>query len=125
MDNNDEIFEIGQYVQKRLRAKKIRDEDVAKALSIDSSTVRKIYSSDDIYVNRLAIISILLDEDVYSNFFHIKEPLKRFKDREKKVWLDKIADYEKEIKRLTELQTQMQDHINTQKAYIEHLEKGK
>jgi hypothetical protein len=127
-ENNASTEEIiGEFLRKKIRnsPNKITDKIVADFLNIAEPTLGPVYRADDLYLSRLMKFCIILDEDLIRQFYYNKEPLKRFKDREERVWMEKIETLEKENNRLMELKEKLEDHIKTQKSYIEHLEKGK
>lgn len=76
---------LGKYIQKRLREKGIEDKEVAEQLNLSVRTVPNMYQQSEIPVNRIAKLSILLDEDIYLNYFGTKEPLKSILNRSLKT----------------------------------------
>lgn len=114
---------IGAYIQKRLRAKKIKDEEAAGFLNIAASTLRKKYFLDDLYISEVIKLSKLLDEDIILDFYYTSEPLKSLRDRQVRVWETKIADLKAENDRQIEKVEQLNDHITTQKELISSLKR--
>lgn len=95
----DEKESLGKYIQRRLREKGIEDKTVADALNLSVKTVPKIYLQTEIPCDRIAKISILLDENVYLNYYGKEEPLKSILNRDKQDLLERILKFEE----LTEL----------------------
>ncbi|HAU53052.1 MULTISPECIES: hypothetical protein [Sphingobacterium] len=73
---------LGKYIQRKLRGKGIEDKDVARSLNIALRSVPYIYKQTEISSERLAKISILLDENIYLDYYGDEEPLKSLLNRE-------------------------------------------
>jgi hypothetical protein len=121
----DETDDLGRYIQGRLRAKNIEDKEVATLLNISVKTVPKIYPSKDIYSDRLAKLSILLNEDLFLDFYGKKEPLKTLLNKEKTQLLDELAkansDNEQQKKLIELLSNQLLDQNSTIKSLHEQI----
>jgi len=99
----DEKELLGKYVQRRLRERNIGDKAVADILNLSIKTVPKIYQQTEIPCDRIAKISILLNENVYLNYYGQEEPLKSILNQE-------TQNMEERVSRLEELNEQ---HIKT------------
>lgn len=85
---------LGKYVQKRLREKGIEDKTVADTLNLSVKTVPKIYLQTEIPCDRIAKISVLVDENLYLDFFGRKEPLKSLLNRDKQQLIEIVSRLE-------------------------------
>lgn len=107
----DEKEDIGRYLQTKLRNKGIEDKEVGDALSIAPRSVRNIFPLKDIYAERLAKFCILLNEDLFSQYYGQDEPLKSILNREK-------VALEQEVARLFDLNEEKSRRINKLKKPI-------
>lgn len=112
---------IGEYIQKRLRAKNIEDKEAAGFLNIAPSTLRKKFPLDDLYISNIIDFSKLLDEDIILDFYYCKEPLKSLRDKQVKLWEDQIKALKEENTKQAVAIDQLNDHIKTQKELIASL----
>ncbi|MDR2269528.1 MAG: hypothetical protein LBF27_01370 [Sphingobacterium sp.] len=85
---------LGKYVQRRIREKGIEDKIIADILNLSVKTVPKVYAQTDIPCDRIAKLSILLNEDLYLNYYSSSEPLKTILNREKQELNEKILELE-------------------------------
>lgn len=111
----DEKEDLGRYIQKKLRDKGIEDKVVANELNISVRSVEKIYPLKDVYSERLAKFCVLLDEDVFSQYYGQDEPLKSILNRERVALEEKIS-------RLTELNEEKERLISFLTAELEDKE---
>lgn len=109
---------IGKYIQERLRKKNIKNEEAAGFMNIAASTLRKYFPSDDLYISKLIDFSKLLDEDIISDYYYSREPLKSIHYREIKKWEEQIAALKATAGRQEEIIEHLKDQINTQKELI-------
>lgn len=56
---------LAKYIQRRLRGRNIGDKAVANILNLSVKTVPKIYQQTEIPCDRIAKLSILLNENIY------------------------------------------------------------
>lgn len=119
MDENDDL---GRYLQNKVRNKGIEDKEVANVLNISVRSVPKIYPLKDVYSDRLAKFCILLDENLFSDYYGQVEPLKSILNREK-------LGLEQEIARLNELNEEkarfiryLKEEIESKNSSIENLQ---
>ncbi|WP_090607684.1 hypothetical protein [Parapedobacter koreensis] len=108
----DENKDLGRYLQKKLRDKGIEDKAVADALNISSRSVRNIYPLKDIYTDRFAKFCVLLNEDLFLQYYGQSEPLKSILNREK-------VALEQEVARLRELDEEKERLISFLKEELE------
>ncbi|RXF71964.1 hypothetical protein [Arcticibacter tournemirensis] len=97
--------ELGKYLQKKVREKRITDKVIANFLNISEKTVPKIYPLKDISSERLSKFCILLDEDLFSGYYGEKEPLKSILTGDKLVLeneVDRLKKLNKENETLIE-----------------------
>lgn len=108
----DEKESLGKYIQRRLRERRIEDKAVADILNLSVKTVPKIYKQSEIPSDRVAKISILLNENVYLNYYGSKEPLKSILNHNTKELTEKVS-------RLEELNEQHANAIKDKDSIIE------
>ncbi|MFC7526814.1 hypothetical protein ACFQRK_22850 [Parapedobacter sp. GCM10030251] len=111
----DENEDLGRYLQKKLRDKGIEDKAVADALNISLRSVRNIYPLKDIYAERLAKFCVLLDEDLFLQYYGQNEPLKSILNREKTA-------LDQEVTRLRELNEEKERMVSFLKEELEEKE---
>lgn len=90
----DEKESLGKYVQRILRERNIGDKAVADTLNLSVKTVPKIYHQTEIPCDRIAKISILLNENVYLNYYGKEEPLKSILNQDRKELVEKVQKLE-------------------------------
>lgn len=113
---------LGKYIQGKLRGKGIEDKKVAEILSLSVKTVPKIYLQSEIPCDRIAKISILLDEDVYKDYYGNTEPLKSLLNREAQKLQDRISKLERVNEKNLETINDKNVIINLQNKLITELE---
>lgn len=90
--NMDEKEPLGKYIQRRVREKGVEDKTVADILNLSVKTVPKVYAQAEISCDRIASLSILLNEDLYLNYFGESEPLKSLLNRDKNELSEKVEE---------------------------------
>ncbi len=60
---------LGKYIQERVRLKGISDKAVAEALHVSVRSVPNIYAAKEIPTSRVALLSVLLKEDIYFDYY--------------------------------------------------------
>ena len=113
---------IGEYLHKKAKAKALQDKEVAAFLNISSTTLRKVYLNDEIYVSRLIEFCKLFNEDLFLNFYYEHGVLKELKKKELEPFKTKIKVLEEELDKHKKETQQLEDHIKTQKQLIKHQE---
>ncbi len=94
MEENDDL---GRYIQARLRAKNIEDKDVAAILNISVKTVHKIYPNKDLYSERVAKFCLILNENIFLDFYGKKEPLKTLLNKDIADLISELSKSKSEI----------------------------
>jgi len=108
----DEKESLGKYIQRRLRERHIEDKEVANILNLSVKTVPKIYSQSEIPCDRIAKLSILLNENLYLNYYGKEEPLKTILNQDREELAEKVQ-------RLEDINEQSKKIINDKESIIE------
>lgn len=108
----DEKESLGKYVQRRLRERNIADKAVADILNLSVKTVPKIYQQTEIPCDRIAKLSILLNENIYLDYYGKEEPLKSILNQGRQELVEKVQ-------RLEDLNEHSMKIINDKESIIE------
>ncbi|MBL1410782.1 hypothetical protein [Sphingobacterium faecale] len=109
---------LGKFIQERVRLKGITDKAVAEALHISARSVPNIYSAKEIPTSRVALLSVLLNEDIYYNYYKNFETVAP-------VVSAQIDDLIQKIKTLENTIFDKERLIQSQAALIESLQANK
>ncbi|MGV6946449.1 hypothetical protein [Sphingobacterium sp. CZ-2] len=118
----DEKESLGKYIQQRLRERGIEDKAVADILNLSVKTVPKIYKQSEIPSDRIAKISILLNENVYLHYYGSKEPLKSILNQNTQELEQKVSKLEALIEQHTKTIDDKDHIIELQNKLIAELE---
>jgi len=118
----DEKESLGKYIQRRLRERGIEDKAVADILNLSVKTVPKIYKQSEIPSDRIAKISILLNENVYLHYYGSKEPLKSILNQNTQELEEKVARLEVLVEQYTKTIDDKDHIIELQNKLIAELE---
>jgi|GEM_PF-6581768 len=116
-----ESSDLGKYIQRRIKEKKLDKKAIADALNISVSTVSKIYPNKDIYSDRLAKFCILLNEDLFLDYYGQNDPLKTILNREKQELLNKIELLQNDNREKSDLIDLLKSQLNERNTTIETL----
>lgn len=107
---------IGKYIQQRLRSKKIEDKAVGDVLHIAPSTASKLYSTE-LTPERVAKLSVLLNEDIYFDYYKDEDKIGPIVNRRVVELSDKIKQLENSIfdkERLIQIQADLIERLKAE-----------